>query len=294
MFRDTHPRPFGVFLTVDVSVLTPSYGYGRFIRDCILSVGQQEGVSVEHIVQDAASTDGTVEVLREFDRTVRWVSEPDFGQSDALNKALERSMGRWVAWLNADEFYLPGALAALVAHAERSRADVVYGECVFVDEDGRFERLVPEHVFSGRILREFGCFISSSSVLIRRESLGLPPWDTEVKRIMDWDLYMQLLTAGAHFSHLIHPIGAFRRHIEQVTHGEWWEWREETRPSTLATDYRPIPSRDGGGLGREGGSTRSTSWSAARTCGRSSPEDWRGRACGGSRKRPAGRRSISS
>jgi glycosyltransferase involved in cell wall biosynthesis len=109
----------------DVSVLTPSYGYGRFIGDALESVKRQDGVSVEHIVQDAGSEDETIDILRGYGERLRWRSEPDRGQSDALNKALQLARGRWVAWLNADEFYFPGALQALVAIGDKTKADVV-------------------------------------------------------------------------------------------------------------------------------------------------------------------------
>lgn len=82
----------------DVSVLTPSCEYGRYIEDAIESVLGQQGVSVEHVIQDGGSTDDTVDVLTRFDGLV-WASESDQG----LNKALAKAGGRWIAWLNADE-----------------------------------------------------------------------------------------------------------------------------------------------------------------------------------------------
>ena len=94
----------------DVSVLTPSYGYGRFIADGIESVIRQRGVHPQHIVQDAGSDDETLDVLRSFGDRVEWASEHDQGQSDGLNKALSKATGEWVAWLNADEYYLPDGL----------------------------------------------------------------------------------------------------------------------------------------------------------------------------------------
>jgi glycosyltransferase involved in cell wall biosynthesis len=201
----------------DVSVLTPSFGYGRFIADAIESVLSQEGVSVEHIVQDGLSQDETVDVLRRFGERIVWASEPDRGQSDALNKALSKATGSWIGWLNADEFYLPGSLAMLVEHGERMAADFVYGDCVFVDADGNVQRLLPQHRFNARILREYGCFIASNTVLIRRSILGDAPWDPTLKRIMDWDLFMSLVTRGARFTHLQHPVGAFRVHDDRIT-----------------------------------------------------------------------------
>ena len=200
----------------DISVLTPSYGYGRYIEDAIESVRRQDGVVVEHIVQDGGSNDGTVDLLRRFDGLV-WTSEPDRGQSDALNKALAKATGRWIGWLNADEFYLPRSLAVLIRHAERVGADVVYGDCIFVDADGRFERLLPGHRFSGKVLREYGCYIGSCALAIRRLILDDAPWDPSLERIMDWDLYLRLLRRGARFSHVAYPAGAFRRHSQSVT-----------------------------------------------------------------------------
>ncbi len=209
-----------------VSVLTPSYGYGRFLPDCLESVRRQEGVEVQHIVQDAASTDDTVEVLTAAEG-VDWVTEPDKGQSDALNRALRRATGEWIAWLNVDEFYLPGALASLVARATSTGADVVYGETAWVDVDGKLLRVAPQHRFSHKVLREYGCFIASAGILIRRSSLREDPWDVEARRRMDWDLYTTLAEDGASFRHLPRPVSAFRIHPDQVTAAGPEHWLEE-------------------------------------------------------------------
>ena len=202
----------------DVSVLTPSFNYGRFIEDALLSVlGQEGGVSVQHVIQDAESSDETLDVLSRYNGEVEWRSQSDRGQSDALNKALSRATGRWIAWLNADEFYLPGTLSHLIEVGERSRADVVYGECAHVDEGGRLARLLPQHRFNARVLKEYGCYISSSSTIFRRSALGEGPWDETVWRMMDWDLYMRLARDGARFEFAPYPAAAFRVHDQQVT-----------------------------------------------------------------------------
>ena len=201
---------------IDVSVVTPSYGYAQFIGDAIASVSAQDGVSVEHVVQDGGSEDGTVEVLRGHPE-VEWTSEPDGGQSDALNRAIARAGGRWVAWLNADEFYLPGGLAALVAAGDRTGADVVYGDTAFSDADGRLTRLVPQHRFSAFVLRQYGCFIGTVSCIMRRSALGDGPIDAGMRRMMDWDLYLRLLAEGRRFQHVAVPVGVFRAHDVRVT-----------------------------------------------------------------------------
>jgi glycosyltransferase involved in cell wall biosynthesis len=212
---------------VDVSVLTPSFGYGRFLEDAVQSVVGQDGVTVQHVIQDGGSQDGTLELLRRYDRSIDWRSEPDEGQSDALNKALARAEGRWVAWLNADEFYLPGGLATLVRHGDRTAADVVYGDNVFVDEQGRVTRLLGQHGFSRAAL--WGrCCIQSSSAIFRRSALPLEPWDVGLSRIMDWDLYLKMVTLGARVAYVKYPVGAFRRHDAQTTgrpeKDYWHEW----------------------------------------------------------------------
>jgi glycosyltransferase involved in cell wall biosynthesis len=218
----------------DVSVLTPSFGYGRFIRDALESVAQQEGVSVEHIVHDAGSQDETVEILRTFHDRVRWRSEPDRGQSDGLNKALMLARGRWIGWLNADEFYFPGALRTLIVAGESSGADVVFGDSVFLDADGRLIRLAPQHGFSRFLLRHYGVYIPTCGTVFRRSILGQDPWDVQIRRVMDWDLYLRLDSSGARFIHVPYPVGGYRIHEAQIT----------AQPKELfATDRQTVRSR---------------------------------------------------
>ena len=200
-----------------ISVLTPSRGYGRYIADAIESARQQDGVTVQHVVQDAGSDNGTLDVLRSYGDAVDWSSEPDRGQSDALNRALGRASGEWIAWLNADEFYLPGGLRMLLDAGEEHTADVVFGDCVTVDDDGRLIALRPQHRFSRTILRLYGPFLASASVLIRRSSLWNAPWDPALIQVMDWDAYLALASRGASFLHVAYPAGAFRVHGDQAS-----------------------------------------------------------------------------
>jgi glycosyltransferase involved in cell wall biosynthesis len=200
----------------DVTVLTPSYGYGRFIEDALDSVAKQQGVIVEHIVQDAGSKDETLEILRRHE-DVRWTSEPDRGQSDALNRAFRRARGRWVGWLNADELYFPDGLRTLVTAGERENADVVFGDSAFLDEEGGFLRLLPQHGFSRFLLRHYGVYIPSCSTIFRLSVLGPDPWDTEARRVMDWELYLRLQSEGARFLHVAYPVSGYRLHMGQVT-----------------------------------------------------------------------------
>lgn len=200
----------------EIDVLTPSLNYAKFLPDAIASVNGQ-ALPVRQLVQDAQSSDGTRALLDEAPASVDWISEFDNGQSDALNRALARAEADWIGWLNADEFYLPGALKALRDRAQAADCDVVFGDCVFVNEVGQVKRLVPGHVFSPRVLKKYGCFISSCTTLVRRAALLSLGWDTTQRRAMDWDLWLRLHAGGARFAYLPRTVAAFRVHGAQVT-----------------------------------------------------------------------------
>jgi hypothetical protein len=214
---------------MQVSVLTPSWNYGRFISDALCSVSAQaEGLELEHIVADAGSTDDTVDILKSGPDRLRWWSRPDRGQSDALNRAFESSSGRWISWLNADEFYLPWALSALVAAGEDLGVDAVFGDSVFVDARGRFLRLLPQHRYEPRLLRTYGCYIASCSLVLRRAAIAaVGGWDSSLRRVMDWSLLLSLQEHGFTFAHMPVPVGVFRIHSDQVTASPRQEHRAE-------------------------------------------------------------------
>jgi glycosyltransferase involved in cell wall biosynthesis len=204
-----------------VSVLTPSYNYAHYFRDCLTSVEQQRSGPVQHVVHDNVSTDGTVDLLRRADPAiVTWVSERDAGQSDALNRALGRATGDVIGWLNADEFYLPWAVETVCEVFEaQPDVDVVYGDTVFCDADGRFERLQTRIPLSLRLLRRRGCYISTCSLFIRRNAMDGFRFDERLRVLMDWDLLLHLAHRDRTFVYLPSPLGVFRAHDARVTAG---------------------------------------------------------------------------
>lgn len=199
-----------------ISVLTPSFGYAQFISAALCSTDLD---GVQHVVQDGASVDGTVDVLRALERPgLVWRSQPDAGQSDALNRSLELAQGDIVGWLNADEFYLPGALETAQAFFDANPAvDALYGDVAYVDAEGRFVRLLVGYPFSRQVLRWRGCIIPSATFFVRRELLGSSPWDTSLRTVMDWDLFLGLVDRGAVIHYVREPLAAFRLHTAQVT-----------------------------------------------------------------------------
>lgn len=121
---------------VQLSVITPNYNSGGWLNLCIASVADQEGVEAEHLIQDAGSSDLDLAWIAKHPR-VRLVSEKDDGMYDAINRGLRRANGDILAHLNADEQYLPGALAAVMkCFREDPRLDVLYADTVVVDNQG--------------------------------------------------------------------------------------------------------------------------------------------------------------
>jgi glycosyltransferase involved in cell wall biosynthesis len=121
------------------SIITPSFRSSEWLKLCVASVADQ-GVDVEHIVQDSCSDDGTQDWLPRDPRVKAFV-EKDSGMYDAVNRGLRRASGEFLAYLNADEQYLPGALAAVAdCFRQHPEAEVVFGDVVVADKDGRYLR----------------------------------------------------------------------------------------------------------------------------------------------------------
>ena len=225
-----------------LSVITPSYNSAEFIEDALLSVSRQQRVSAEHIVIDGASTDGTMEIVRRHPG-VQWISEPDRGQSDAINKGFTRASGDLMGWLNADDYYLPGGLEAIASAArEHPEADIIYGDCVFVDCDGSIVRSKVEHEFDASVLLYFGCYIPSTSTFFRRHIIesGLL-LDREYRVCMDFEYFARLAHAGLKFHYLPRFVAAFRWHGTNVSTTQTARRAEERRQVQRHYGKGPLP-----------------------------------------------------
>lgn len=201
-----------------ISVVTPNFNGADYLEDAIFSVHRQSGIAAEHIVIDAASTDGTLDILDRHPH-LRWISEPDHGQSDAINKGFQMATGDLVGWLNADDYYLPGGLEAIAgAAAQHPEADVFYGDCIFVDPDGRIVRSKVEHHFDLQVLLYFGCYIPSTSTFFRRRLIERRLLlDCDYRVAMDFEFFARLARLGCRFHYVPRFIAAFRWHQDNVS-----------------------------------------------------------------------------
>ena len=195
-----------------VSILTPSFNQAAWLGDNLRSVASQTYPNVEHIVMDGASTDGSVAILEAASDSVRWRSEPDKGQSDAINKAFLESSGEIIGWINSDDAYFDlRVVEDVVAYfLANPGIDVVYGHCAQVTGEGALIQVLWAPPFSRDLLRAVD-IISQPTAFIRRSALAAPMLDETYHFAMDYELWLRL-DAGNHRFAQIDRFIAIDRH----------------------------------------------------------------------------------
>lgn len=218
-----------------VSIVVPSYNQGAYIRDTIQSCLDQEYRPIEILVLDGASTDNTVEVLKSFGDIpeLTWVSEPDEGVVDAVNKGLKQVQGEVVAIQSSDDYYLPGCFSSVMNVFQRHPdAGLVYGDVIRVDARGEPQITTQQPAFSlGRLLsREM--YIAQQAAFFRRElAVGLGGWNPDVSYVPDTDLWMRMAFQSP-VVQCARVLAAGRRHPEQ----------RDTNTGKVYEDYRTMLS----------------------------------------------------
>jgi glycosyltransferase involved in cell wall biosynthesis len=178
-----------------VSIVTPSYNQAHYLEETIRSVLEQDYPNLEYIIVDGGSTDGSLEIIQKYaHRLAWWVSEPDQGQTDALNKGFAHASGEIFAWLNSDDTYLPGAVreavAALTAHKE---AAMVYGDANLIDERGSVIGQFPARQTDLRRLLRGSVHIPQQTTFFWAQLWRqVGPLDPTYYFAMDYDLWVRL------------------------------------------------------------------------------------------------------
>lgn len=179
-----------------ISIVTPSFNQGKFIRETIDSVLTQDYTNLEYWVIDGGSTDDTVAILKEYDSDDRfnWISEPDTGQSNAINKGWARCTGDVFAWLNSDDTYCDGALSK-VAETFGNNAGIrgAYGECIYTDESGTPWRQFMQGAVTKEQVLNLSCSIDQPTIFVCAELIkqyGMT--DESFHHQMDYELWTRL------------------------------------------------------------------------------------------------------
>ena len=178
-----------------VSIITPSYNQADFLEETIRSVLEQDYPNIEYLVVDGGSTDGSVDIIRKYaDRIDWWVSEPDKGQADALNKGMARAKGEFVAWLNSDDIYRPGAIRKAVNVLQSNpELGMVYSKLDSIDRTGELFNTISYRQYDLLDLLTFR-IIGQPTVFMRREVLQhAGPLDPSYNYLLDHHLWLRML-----------------------------------------------------------------------------------------------------
>ena len=202
-----------------ITIVTPSYNQAKFLERTIRSVLEQGYPNLEYIIVDGGSTDGSVDIIRRYaDRLAWWVSEPDNGQTDAINKGLRRATGEWVAWQNSDDIYYPGAFHDLAtAAAKHPEAGLIIGDMMLIDEHDRPLRDIRYVQPSYKALLAEGMVLTNQSAFWRRGVHAEIGWMSEELHFsFDYEWFLRL-TLHVKAIHVGHIWGGLRLHDETKT-----------------------------------------------------------------------------
>ncbi len=200
-----------------VSIITPSYNQGAFIRETIDSIRAQDYPNIEYIVIDGGSTDSTLEVLKSYGSKLRWISEKDQGQSDAINKGFTMASGEIFAWLNSDDTYLPGAITKIVkAFESQPETGVVYGKTHYTDHTGKVIGQYPTARFDLKGLASTNSICQPSTFFKRSAWERANGLDLSLVFTMDYDLWIRFAKTE-NFLYISEFLSTYRFHDEAKT-----------------------------------------------------------------------------
>ena len=250
-----------------VSIVTPSYNQGRFLKRTINSVLNQDYPNIEYIVIDGGSEDESVDILKEYKSLFEWISEPDRGQTHAINKGFARARGSILGYLNSDDVLYPGAISTVVEQFHKNpEVDMLYGKADYIDEEDKKTGIYNTDVYSFE-RNMFDCCICQPACFWRKRIADIVgKFDEDLHYAMDYDYWLRMDRAGGRILHVSDILAASRRYegtktlsqreavfreIFQIckAHGNYvnrnyfnglWHYRLIEKESILAKTLRPV------------------------------------------------------
>lgn len=204
-----------------VSVVIPSLNQGHFIGDTIDSILSQDYCNIEVIVVDGASQDNTIEILKSYGDRIRWVSEPDRGESHAINKGIRLIRGDIYSRVNSDDMLEKGAVSYVVGYfTSHLDVDMIYGECLDINTEGSvIGRQWAQNPWDIRIyIRHNRGWIPTPSVFMRRKVIATVGFQDEtLHHAADHDLWLRIYKAGFKIEYVPGVLARYRWHESQLT-----------------------------------------------------------------------------
>ncbi len=196
-----------------VSVVIPCLNRADYLVPTIESVLQQDYPNIDCLVVDGGSTDDTLDILRRYDGRIKWISEPDKGPPDAINKGWRICNGEILAWLNADDLWAPGAVNKAVSYLKKHpEIDVVYGDCGIIDQHGDLVKIVRVREWDLEYAVKYCDYIIyQAASFMRRSILQRVGW-LYPKLCHDHELWLRISLAGGNLQHLRFHLADARDH----------------------------------------------------------------------------------
>ena len=206
--------------TPKISVITPSFNQAAYLERTIRSVLDQGYPSLEYIIVDGGSTDGSVDIIRKYaDHLTYWVSEPDEGQANAINKGLRRATGDWVGWQNSDDIFYPQAFERVLKVIQSNPGlDVIYGDILLIDQH---DHVIRQQCY---VKPTFNSLLAEGMVISNQATF----WKASIhKKIgylneslhycFDFEWFLRIAKGAKHSYHIPKFIAALRYHDQTKT-----------------------------------------------------------------------------
>lgn len=211
-----------------ISIVTVSYNQGQFIEDNIKSVINQNYPNVEHIIIDAGSTDGTLDILKKYDEHLVWTSEPDRGQSHGLNKGFKKATGEIMGWFNSDDRVAPNALHRVAEFFKDNPNEIgVVGNINLVNQKGEFVRKVKGEAYQYTDMVNVKRGVTQPSTFIKTEVFNKIGYlDESLHYTMDFDLFLRVSSIKT-IPYINFSLADFRLQSQAKTTNGLAEFRKE-------------------------------------------------------------------